>query len=164
MGVNSLSKKFGWSKEHAQEMIDIYFDKVPFLKETRNNVVKTGKARGYLKTILGRRARVSPKMMLNRKEFSLFNRLVQGSAADILKKSMVDSYEAGVYNVLYPHITVHDEMDFSIPRTKEGKEAVKELKNIMENCIKIRVPLKAEFEIGENWGNLSEKEGLKFLE
>jgi DNA polymerase-1 len=39
MGVNSLSKKFGWSKEHAQEMIDIYFDKVPFLKETRNNVV-----------------------------------------------------------------------------------------------------------------------------
>jgi DNA polymerase I len=117
-----------------------------------------------LKTILGRRARVSPKMMLNRKEFSLFNRLVQGSAADILKKSMVDSYEAGVYNVLYPHINVHDEMDFSIPKTKEGKEAVQELKNIMENCIKIRVPLKAEFEIGENWGNLSEKEGLKFLE
>jgi DNA polymerase I-like protein with 3'-5' exonuclease and polymerase domains len=54
---------------------------------------------------------------------------------------------------------VHDEMDCSMPRTKEGLEAGRELKNIMENCIKLRVPIIADCEYGPSWGELSKWEG-----
>ena len=97
-------------------------------------------------------------MIENRKEHSIFNRLVQGSAADLMKKAMVDSHQAGLFNVLYPHLTVHDELDQSKPRTKEGTEAVNELINIMENTIKLKVPLVADCEIGPNWGELNDWE------
>ena len=69
---------------------------------------------------------------------------------------MVDAYDKKIFDVLIPHLTIHDELDYSIPPTKEGEEAEKELKYIAENCIKFRVPLKFDLERGPNWGNLSE--------
>jgi hypothetical protein len=72
-----------------------------------------------------------------------------------MKKAMLDAYHAGIFNTLFPHITVHDELDNSIPRTKEGKEAGNELKHIMETCIKIKVPIISDMEIGKNWGELT---------
>lgn len=163
MGVKALSNTFGWSLEEAQSLINIYHSKVPFLKSTRMSVVNVGKKRGYVKTILGRKARVSPKMILEHKEYSIFNRLIQGSAADLMKKAMVDADKAGVFNVLTPMLTVHDELDISIPRTKKGIAASKELKHIMENCVKLRVPIIADFEIGDNWANVSEERANNFL-
>ena len=67
---------------------------------------------------------------------------------------MHDVYHAGIYNTLIPHLTVHDELDQSIPRTKEGREAFNELLYITENCIKLRIPVKANTEIGPSWGEL----------
>lgn len=163
MGAFSCSKKFGWTMEEAQTLIENYHREVPFVKETRAHVVKIAKLRGYLKTILKRRARISPKMTMEKKEYSIFNRLIQGSAADLMKKAMVDSHKAGVFNTLYPHLTVHDELDISVPKTKEGKEAVLELKNIMENCVKLRVPIIADLEIGEDWGNVSKEKAKEFF-
>lgn len=163
MGWFACSKKFGWSAQEAKEFIKNYHTEVPFVKETRAHVVKIGKLRGYVRTILNRRARVSPKMIAERKEHSIFNRLIQGSAADLMKKAMVDSYKAGVFNTLIPHLTVHDELDISIPRTKEGKEATLELKNIMETCVKIKVPIMADLEIGPDWGNVSKDQAESFL-
>ncbi|GAH11507.1 unnamed protein product, partial [marine sediment metagenome] len=138
----------------ATELIRNYNIEVPFVKTTRIQVTDIAKARGFIKTILGRRARVTQEMRDNKKEYSMFSRLIQGSAADLLKKAMVDCYEAGVFNVLIPHLTVHDELDSSVPKTKEGKEAFNEKKFIMENCIKIKVPITADLEIGDNWGQL----------
>jgi DNA polymerase I-like protein with 3'-5' exonuclease and polymerase domains len=163
MGVFSLSKKFGWSLEEAKNLVDTYHKHVPFLKSTRTNVVNVAKSRGYLRTLLGRRARISPMMIMEHKEYSIFNRLIQGSAADLMKKAMLDSYKAGIYNTLIPHLTVHDELDFSIPQTRAGIEATRELKNIMENCIKLRVPIIADLEIGDNWGNVSEERAIGFI-
>jgi DNA polymerase I-like protein with 3'-5' exonuclease and polymerase domains len=54
---------------------------------------------------------------------------------------------------LTPHITVHDELGVSIPKTKVGVEAYRELKHIMENVVKLKVPIIAEAEIGDSWGN-----------
>jgi len=86
----------------------------------------------------------------------MYARLIQGSAADILKKAMADSYAAGIFSVLHPHLTVHDELDVSVPKSKIGLEAFVEMKNIMENCIKIKVPIMVEEEIGESWVELME--------
>jgi len=153
MGVASMSKKFGWNYEESQELNRVYFETFPFLKPTRNEVVSTAKARGYVRTILGRRARISRDMRETKKEYVVWNYLVQGTAADIMKKAIVDSWESGIFNVLTPHITVHDELGVSIPKTKEGAQAYRELKNIMENVVKLKVPIIAEAEIGDSWGN-----------
>jgi DNA polymerase-1 len=89
----------------------------------------------------------------------MFNRLIQGSSADLMKKAMVEAYKAGIFNVLHPHLTVHDEMDVSVPRTKEGHDALRELKYTMENCVKLKVPILADVEIGPNWGEVKEWDG-----
>jgi DNA polymerase I-like protein with 3'-5' exonuclease and polymerase domains len=158
MGAKTISETFGWSLDEAKELLAMYFEEVPFVKETRSHVVNVGKDRGYIKTILGRRARITERMRIERKEHSLFNRLIQGSAADLLKKAMYDAYNAGIFNVLIPHLTVHDELDVSVPNNKEGFEALDELANIMEKAIELKVPVKVDVEIGESWGELKDYE------
>ena len=154
MGVDKMSTMYGWNLSEAKVIYERYHSKVPFVKETGRRVATKAKKVGYIRTILQRRARLQdPK-----KAYVMFNRLIQGSAADVMKKAMVDAHKAGVFNVLYPHLTVHDEMDVSMPRTKEGLEAGKELKHIMETCVKLRVPIKADCEIGDSWGNLKKWE------
>lgn len=152
MGINKMSNTYGWDLDEAKEIYYRYHDKVPFVKETSNKVAAKAKRIGFIRTILGRRARLKSSS----KAYVMFNRLIQGGAADLMKKAMKDAYEAGIYNVLKPHLTVHDELDQSMPDTKEGYEAAMELKNIMENCVKLRVPIKADMEIGNNWGELEE--------
>lgn len=81
------------------------------------------------------------------------NAVIQGSAADLMKKAMVDIWQSGVCDILGPpHLTIHDELDFSVPRTNEGKEAFAKVKYLMENAIEFRVPVIAESIIGNNWG------------
>lgn len=147
MGVKTASEKFGWTMEEAEMFMASYHAASPYLKPTRKKVIATAEKRGYIFTILGRKARVD----YSRKLTSFFNRLIQGSAADIMKKAMVDCWEAGIYEVLIPHLTVHDEMDVSIPRTKEGEEAWKEQQRLMENAVQLSVPLRVDSHKGRNW-------------
>jgi DNA polymerase-1 len=163
MGVKAMSSKFGWPLEQSVELNKLYFDTFTFLNPTRTEVINVAKMRGYVRTILGRRARVSHAMREERKEYKVWNYLVQGSAADIMKKAIVESYKKGLFNILKPHITVHDELGVSIPKNKEGVEAYKELKHTMENCVKLKVPIIAEAEIGPSWGE-TEKFEFKDLE
>lgn len=150
MGWRTMSRDYGWEPEYAKNVYTMYHNKVPFIKHTSRRVAKKAEERGYIKTILGRRARLQNRD----KSYVMFNRLIQGSAADLMKLAMVQSYEAGIFNTLTPHLTVHDELDCSKPRTTEGDEAARELKKIMENCVRLRVPIIADAEIGENWGTL----------
>lgn len=158
MGIKTCSEKFRWSLEDSKLFINKYHREAPYVKTTMNNVINVSKGRGYIKTILGRKARVSDEIKKYGKEYIMFNRLIQGSAADIMKKGMVDAYDKGLFNVLTPHLTVHDELDISIPRNKEGKEAVLELKHTMENCVDLKVPIKVDLEIGSSWGTVKEIE------
>jgi len=147
MGIPSASALFGWTLADATLFMESYHKTAPYIKETRNAVSRVAKQRGYVFTILGRKARTHP----SRKLHSMFNRLIQGSAADIFKKGMLDAYEAGIFNILIPHLFVHDEVDTSVPKTPEGKEALKELEVIMENAVKLDVPLKVDTHTGRNW-------------
>lgn len=147
MGVSSASTLFGWTMQDAELFMESYHKTAPYIKETRNAVSRVAKQRGYVFTILGRKARTHP----SRKLHSMFNRLIQGSAADVFKKGMSNAYKAGIFNTLIPHLFVHDEVDVSVPETLEAQEALKELEYIMEHAVKLDVPLKVETHTGRNW-------------
>lgn len=150
MGWKKMAQQYGWDPEEAKAVYEMYHKKVPFVKETSNAVAQKAKRVGFIRTLLHRRARLAS----SDKAYVMFNRLIQGSAADLMKRAMADSYRAGVFNVLIPHLTVHDELDVSMPKTKEGIEAGKELHHIMETCVKLRVPILSSAEIGPSWGEL----------
>lgn len=133
----------------AQSLMNEYFRKVPFVKPTCNKIMQTGETRGYVRTLSGRRQR----MPLDKGSYKLINYLIQGSAADILKKGIVDAWDKGVFKVLKLHAQVHDEIVFSIPKTKEGYEACKTLYECMTNAYQLKIPLGVDTEIGNDWGH-----------
>jgi len=83
------------------------------------------------------------------------NRAAQDGEGSTIKKSMVECYKAGIYDVIgYPLGTVHDEVLHSDPMTKEAEEAFAEQKRIMETCVPWKVPMIVGDEVGDNWGAL----------
>jgi DNA polymerase I-like protein with 3'-5' exonuclease and polymerase domains len=81
------------------------------------------------------------------------NALLQGSAADLMKTAMRDRARSGVDKVIgVPLLTCHDELGDSVGYTKVQREAANEVKHIMENCMKLRVPVVADQSFGINWG------------
>jgi DNA polymerase I-like protein with 3'-5' exonuclease and polymerase domains len=78
--------------------------------------------------------------------YKALNKLIQGSAADMTKKAMIDLYKEG----LIGHIQIHDELDFSI----ESESQAKKIKDIMENAVDLKVPNKVDYESGPNWGEI----------
>jgi len=78
--------------------------------------------------------------------YKALNKLIQGSAADMTKKAMVDLYKEG----LIGHIQIHDELDFSI----ESESQAAKIKQIMEQAVDLKVPNKVDYESGPNWGEI----------
>jgi len=151
MGPNTCAKKFHWDVATAKELLTLYHEKVPFVRYTGEQVSNIAEGRGYIKTLTGRRSRVTPEMVARGKTFVMFNHLIQGTAADIMKIAIVQAYEEGLFARLIFHLTVHDELGVSIPKTIDGVLAYKRLKEIMETCVELKVPIIADAEIGDNW-------------
>ena len=76
--------------------------------------------------------------------YKALNRLIQGSAADMTKQSLIRLYENGII----PHIQIHDEVDISVESPEHAEKIVK----IMEDAIKLEIPNKVDYESGDNWG------------
>lgn len=142
----------------AKTLMTEYYVKLPFVKPTILSIENAASRRGYVYTLAKRRQRLFDPDKL----YAIVNYLVQGSAADVLKKGIVDAWDAGVFNVLIPHAAVHDENVFSIPRTKEGYEACEELYRCMANAYKLHVPLGVDKEIGLDWGHCTGETYDKF--
>ena len=133
----------------ATSLMNEYKKKIPFVDSTGREIINTGERRGYVRTLSGRRQR----MPLDKGSYKLVNYLIQGSAADLLKKGLVDAWKAGVFNVLKLHAQIHDEVVFSIPDTKEGYEACIKLRDCMRNAYPLKIPLGVDTEIGPDWGH-----------
>lgn len=153
MGVASLARKFNIPYDQAETVYGALFDAVPFIKSTRSRVVKQAERKGYVKTLMGRRQRLSPYHLETGQTYPVFNYLIQGTAADGMKKALVDCYEAGVYNELPLHLIVHDETGVSVPKTRIGIEAYEAQQEIMNKSLTLKVPVLAEAEYGPNWGD-----------
>jgi DNA polymerase I-like protein with 3'-5' exonuclease and polymerase domains len=78
--------------------------------------------------------------------YKALNKVIQGSAADMTKKAMLDLYKEGIL----PHIQIHDELDISI----DGNED--KIKEIMENAVDLEIPNKVDCDAGPNWGSTQE--------
>ena len=78
--------------------------------------------------------------------YKALNKLIQGSAADMTKKAMLELYKEGII----PRIQVHDELDISVESPKHAQK----IKSIMEDAVKLEVPNKVDYESGVNWGTI----------
>lgn len=182
MGNELLAHQLGISLQEAEPIIQTYHKEVPFVRELARELSHLAGERGYITTIMGRRRRFDlwePKFgKLSKDEQALsmraamgkwgprirrahthiaLNGTVQGSAADLMKKAMAAYMDTpGVMDELgFPLLTVHDELALSVPRTKAGKAAVREVQHVMENCIKLSIPITADLKYGKNWGALT---------
>jgi DNA polymerase I-like protein with 3'-5' exonuclease and polymerase domains len=169
MGKNKLQAELGLSKVDADNLFNKYHENVPFVKDLMNRTSNHAQASGSIGTLLGRKCRfdkwepntfgMHTPMSYEEAErtygrgrikraftYKALNKLIQGSAADMTKKAMLDLYKEGII----PHIQIHDELDISI----ESKEQAKKIIEIMENAVTLSVPNKVDFESGDTWGDI----------
>lgn len=147
MGEKTMAKNFGWTKSATELVLEKYHTALPYVLTTLRRVMEVVQKRGYIKTIGGRKARLRDKNLA----YTFLNRLNQGSSADIMKSAMVASNEEGIFDILDLHLTIHDELICSVPKTVEGVRAVIALRQILENNITLKVPIVAKPEIGGDW-------------
>jgi DNA polymerase-1 len=154
----TLAKDIGVSREEAQAFIDAYFAGFPSVRAFIDGVIEGARQTGVVKTMFGRRRLVPDINNRNGQirgaaERVAVNLPIQGSAADILKKAMLDVHAAlpriagGRARMI---LTVHDELLFEAPEAgaDETAAAVREL---MESAVKLNVPLTVDVGVGENW-------------
>lgn len=153
----SLSRDIGVTKKEAERYINNYFDNYPGIRDYLKNTVEQAKQAGYVVTKFGRRRNI-PELKSSKKSVVSFgeriarNTPIQGTAADIIKIAMLDTAKAleesntGAKLILQ----VHDELIVECPR--QHSEAVARLvKEKMENCCSLSVPLKVDAGIGDTW-------------
>ena len=175
MGPYKLSTMLNMTCEQATELLEHYHQKVPFLRGLMHECTKSATHKGTIKTLLGRRRHFdfwepadfknkypNKEMPLRKEEaeriwkgrplrrahtHKALNALIQGSSADITKQAMLDIYnETGIAC----HMQVHDELDFSFNNNTQ----LKKVKELMENSVKLEVPLEVTVETGKSWGSV----------
>ena len=168
MGKAKLQAQLGVSKEKTEELLGKYNTEVPFVKQLLKKVMSRADERGQIRTLLGRLCRFhlwEPRQFGIHKAlphdqallehgpgikhaytYKALNKLIQGSAADMTKKAMIDLHKEGII----PHIQVHDELDISVKNDKQAKHIVE----IMESAVELEIPNKVDYESGDNWGEI----------
>jgi DNA polymerase I len=152
-----LSQSLGITRKEAGLFIDRYLASYPGVKDYMDDIIHSAKQKGYVTTLLQRR-RYIPEIThrnFNIRSFAertAMNTPIQGSAADIIKKAMIDMAEAlkdyGLKTRLL--LQVHDELIFEAP--EEEIETLKKLvPDVMENALELKVPLKVDYSYGPTW-------------
>jgi len=168
MGKNKLMSELGLMKEDAEDLLKEYHRNAPFVKLISERVTRQAEDVGKIRTLEGRACHfdlwqpdefgVSTPLPLEKakKDYGSFikraftykalNKLIQGSAADMTKRSMVNLYKEGVI----PHIQVHDELDVSVESDNQAKKIIE----VMEASAELLVPNKVDYEKGPSWGEI----------
>ena len=168
MGKAKLQAELGVTKEKAAELFNTYHSRVPFVKQLMDKASNRAQDRGQIRTLLGRLCRFHlwepnsfgmHKAMLHEDAlrehgpgikraytYKALNKLIQGSAADMTKKAMLELYKEGII----PHIQIHDELDISVKDESHAKKII----DVMENAVTLEVPNKVDYEHGDNWGEI----------
>ena len=176
MSKKELIKRLKLTNAEGNRVFEAYHGAAPFIRKTMEEASNEARAFGYVQTILGRRsdfklygpAQYDPGaqglpyeqaiMKYGAVELAYthkaLNRKLQGGAADVMKKAMVDCYEAGIFAedaCGIPILTVHDELDFEDMNAPDNP-AWAEMRQIMQNCVKLRVPVRIDESVGPSWG------------
>jgi DNA polymerase I len=159
----TLSKDIGVTQQAAQAFIDAYFAGFPLVRAFIDRTLADARASGVVKTMFGRR-RLTPE--LNSRDYQrraaaereTVNMPIQGSAADILKRAMIDVHDAlpriagGRLRMI---LTVHDELLFEAP-TEAAEESTAAVRELMEKAVPLSVPLTVDVGMGKNWKEAKE--------
>ena len=157
MGPQRLARETGLSLVEARRFIERYFSSFPTVRGWMDRLLAEARERGYVETLLGRRRRIpdidsSNSRMRSFAENAAINTPVQGSAADIIKRAMIDLERELAASTLAGCVLlqVHDELLLEVPATEldETKELVA---RCMEGAVVLEVPLKVDFGWGRNW-------------
>jgi len=170
MGKAKLQAELGVSKDKAADLFNTYHSRVPFVKQLMEKASNRAQDRGQIRTLLGRLCRFHlwepnsfgmHKAMTHEDAlaehgpgikraytYKALNKLIQGSAADMTKKSMLELYKEGIV----AHIQIHDELCLSIENDAQAKKIVE----IMEQAVNLEVPNKVDYEHGKNWGSIND--------
>ena len=168
MGKNKLMAELGLLKDAAEKLLKTYHQKAPFVKMLSEAVSRRADDSGKIRTIGGRLCHFDMwephgfgiKKPLSHADalrehgpgikraftYKALNKLIQGSAADMTKQSMLALYREGVI----PHIQIHDELDISVASLQEAEKII----DIMEQAVELQVPNKVDFEKGDSWGDI----------
>jgi DNA polymerase I-like protein with 3'-5' exonuclease and polymerase domains len=169
MGKNKLMAELGLMKDAAEKLLKTYHQRAPFVKMLSEAVARRADDSGKIRTIGGRLCHFDLwephgfgiKKPLRHAEalrehgpgikraftYKALNKLIQGSAADMTKKSMLALYQEGVI----PHVQIHDELDISVSSVEEAQKII----DVMEQAVELQVPNKVDFEKGTNWGDIT---------
>jgi DNA polymerase-1 len=146
------------SREEAQAFIDAYFAGFPSVRAFIDGLLEEARHTGTVKTMFGRRRLVPDLNNRNGQvraaaERAAVNMPIQGTAADILKKAMIDVHAAlpsvagGRARMI---LTVHDELLFEAPKDA-ADEIAAAVRQLMESAVTLKVPVTVDVGIGENW-------------
>jgi DNA polymerase I len=153
-----LSRNIGISRQEAGDFIDNYFTKYPKVRAFMDDIVAEAREQGYVMTLLHRRRylpdiRNSNFNLRSFAERTAMNTPIQGSAADVIKKAMVDIYRTMCERQFAAKLLlqVHDELVFEVP-PHELDEIVHLVKLHMEQAVQLSIPLTVDVKIGNSWG------------
>ena len=150
----TLAKDIGVTQQAAQNFIDSYFDGFPSVRSYIEKTIALARETGIVNTLFGRQRRVPELTSRNSQiraaaERAAVNMPIQGTAADILKKAMINIYKdlpAQAAMIL----TVHDELLFEVPKT-HADIVTEFVRKRMEKVVSLAVPLTVDIGIGKNW-------------
>ena len=168
MGKNKLMAELGLMKDAAEKLLKTYHQRAPFVKMLSESVARRADTSGKIRTIGGRLCHFDlwephgfgikkplPHADALREHgpgikraftYKALNKLIQGSAADMTKQSMLALYQEGVI----PHVQIHDELDISVSSPAHAEKII----GIMEEAVKLQVPNKVDYEKGDSWGDI----------
>jgi DNA polymerase-1 len=152
-----LSQSLGITRKEAGKFIDRYLESYPGVKQYMDDIIHDAKQKGYVSTLLHRR-RYLPEITsrnFNLRSFAertAMNTPIQGSAADIIKKAMIDMADRLRKEELKARLLlqVHDELIFEVPED-EIETLKKIVPDVMENAVELKVPLKVDYSFGPTW-------------
>ncbi len=155
-----LSKELGITVQEASQYITTYFEEYPRVRKFLDIVTETAKLHGFVETFYGTRRYISGINATNKNVQAqavrmAVNTVVQGTAANIIKKVMIELHEEFKNDEnIKMLLQVHDELIFEV-RDEFVKEYMEKIEKIMENTVKFKkVPLKANGSVAKNWGLL----------
>ncbi|MGQ9467103.1 MAG: DNA polymerase I [Anaerolineae bacterium] len=165
MSVGRLARDAGIPQMEAENFVAQYFGRFPKVREYLERTLAQAKNQGYVETLLGRR-RYFPVLQTvgsaqeqarRRAEREAVNAPIQGSAADIIKRAMLNLHRALHERGLSARmiLQVHDELVLEVPQ-EELPVVAPLVREMMESAYPLRVPLKVDLSVGTNWGEMKE--------
>jgi DNA polymerase-1 len=156
----TLAKDIGVSKKEAETFIEAYFARYPSVRQFIDDTIARARETGYVRTLLGRLRRLPDLRAKNfqvrmEAERQAMNTPVQGSAADLIKKAMIDLHRELRERRLRSRLIlqIHDELLLEVPEG-EADEVRSLVKDVMEGALTLDVPLVADAHLGRNWAEV----------